>query len=266
LPLLRKGEQLSFAQWSEHFLEAFSKPPMRAQKTHLSYTRVVNHLNARLGKVLLPDLTADMIETYLRRRLQERVQITTLEGKVSKGLVKPSTVHQEFRVLRRMLNVAVRKKLLVANPCPGVEFPVRLKGLFRPHYVTWSEQQKIEAAAPDYLGNAVRIITETGLRVYKELAAMKKADVDLANAVVWIPVSKTASGVAEVPLTELAVEAFRRQISISGPGPYLYSNPDNPAGYQASFKTSRRCGRQRFGRPGYRISGCTTCDQRTPHD
>jgi len=63
LPLLRKGEQLTFLQWSEHFLEAFSKPPIRARKTHLSYTRVAKHLNARIGKVLLADLTADLIET-----------------------------------------------------------------------------------------------------------------------------------------------------------------------------------------------------------
>ena len=47
-------------------------------------------------------------------------------------------------MLRRMLNVAVRKKLLPANPCAGVEFPVKIKGLFRPHYMTWSEQQRIE--------------------------------------------------------------------------------------------------------------------------
>ena len=103
------------------------------------------------------DLNADVIDTCLRRRLEQRVQITRSEGKVAKGLVKPSTVHQEFRVLRRMLNVAVRKKLLVANPCSGVEFPVRVKGLFRPHYMTWSEQEKIEASAPNYLSNVIRI-------------------------------------------------------------------------------------------------------------
>jgi len=33
------------------------------------------------------------------------------------------------------VNIAVRKKLLAANPCAGVEFPVAVKGLFRPHYV-----------------------------------------------------------------------------------------------------------------------------------
>ena len=39
--------------------------------------------------------------------------------------LKPATVHQEFRVLRRMLNVSIRKKLLAFNPCAGVEFPMR---------------------------------------------------------------------------------------------------------------------------------------------
>lgn len=53
----------------------------------------------------------------------------------------PATVHQELRVLRLMLNVAVRKKLLPANPCAGVEFPVKVKGLFRPHYKTRSERR-----------------------------------------------------------------------------------------------------------------------------
>ena len=89
-----------------------------------------------------------------------------------------------------------------ANPCAGVEFPMSLNGLFRPHYVTWSEQQRIEVFAPPYLANVIRIITETGLRVYKELTLMSKDQVDLVNAVVWIPESKTPNGVAEVPLTE----------------------------------------------------------------
>ena len=78
--------------------------------------------------------------------------------------------------------------------------------------MAWSEQQQIEFQAPEYLRNIIRIITETGLRVYKELMPMKKEQVDLENAVVWIPDSKTPNGVAEVPLTEIAVEAFRDQI------------------------------------------------------
>ncbi len=124
--------------------------------------------------------------------------------------------------------VAVRKKLLPANPCGGVAFPVKVKRLFRPHCVGWSEQQRIEFQAPEYLRNIIRIITESGLPVYKELMPMKKEQVDLENAVVWIPDSKTPNGIAEVALTDLAVDAFREQIRIAGTGPWLFPSDENP--------------------------------------
>src|SRR5947207_14164341 len=57
------------------------------------------------------------------------------------------------------------------------------------------------ACGSDCLRKIVRIITETGLRVYKELAPMRKDQVDLSDAVVWISDSKTPNGIAEVPLT-----------------------------------------------------------------
>jgi len=133
--------------------------------------------------------------------------------------------------------VAVRKKFLPSNPCAGVEFPVSIRGLFRPHYVTWSEQQMIEFHAPNYLRNVVRIITETGLRVYKELTVMKKDQVDLGNAVVWIPDSKTPNGVAEVPLSPLAAQAFQDQLRIAGPGLYLFPSDKNQSGHQRTLKT-----------------------------
>lgn len=65
----------------------------------------------------------------------------------------------------------------------------------------------------------IRIVTETGLRIYKELIPMKKDQVDLENRTVWIPDSKTANGVAEVPLTEIAVKALRSQLAIAEPSP-----------------------------------------------
>ena len=161
------------------------------------------------GAIHLADLTADDIEEYLRDRLRQRVIVQTKDGPVKKGVVKSSTVHQEFRVLRRMLNVSVRKKMLFANPCAGVEFPTRVDGLFRPHYMNWSEQQKIEGAAPEYLRNVIQIIAETGLRVYKELIPMRVEHVDLPNRVVWIPDSKTPNGVSEATAFGYRAEGVR---------------------------------------------------------
>ena len=52
--------------------------------------------------------------------------------------------------------------------------------------MTASEQQTIEQHSPAYLRNVIRILTETGLRVYKELAPMRKDQVDLANKTIFI--------------------------------------------------------------------------------
>ncbi len=237
LDVVRKGEQLQFADWEDFFLENYSKPPIRAEKTHEANERGCLHLKEAFGKRAVGDITVDDIELYLRKRLQTRVQVRTAGGVIERDRLKPATVHQELRILRRMLNVAVRKKLLPANPCSGVEFPVKVKGLFRPHYMAWSEQQRIEFQAPEYLRNIIRIITETGLRVYKELMPITKEQVDLENAVIWIPDSKTPNGIAEVPLTDLAREAFREQIRISGPGTWLFPSDENPTGHQKTLKT-----------------------------
>ena len=103
-----------------------------------------------------------------------------------------------------------------------------------------SAQTKIEEHATAYLRNVIRIITETGLRVYKELAAMKKEQVDIANKVVFIADSKTPIGVAEVPLTDIAVEAFQSQINLAGPGPWLFPSVGNRTGHQTEFKKTWR--------------------------
>jgi len=237
LEVIRKGEALSFGEWADSFLKNYSKPPIRAANTHEANIRCVTHLKAAFACRKMVDLTADLIEQHLRDRLEQRVRVRVKDGYREKGLLKSATVHQEFRVLRRMLNIAVRKKLLPSNPCSGVEFPVIVKGLFRPHYVTWSEQEKIESHGPEYLRNIVRIITETGLRVYKELAPIRKDQVDLSNAVVWIPDSKTPNGTAEVPLTPLALEAFRRQMLIAAESPFLFPSDRNGSGHQTTFKT-----------------------------
>ncbi len=95
---------------------------------------------------------------------------TARAGEVEEWILKEAGAkannrHQELRVLRRILSVAVRKGFLFANPCACAEFPARVDGLFRPHYVSWSEQRNIELHAPDCPRNVIRTVTETGLRV-----------------------------------------------------------------------------------------------------
>ena len=147
-------------------------------------------------------------------------------GVVHRGKLKPSSVHQEFRVLTRIFNVAVKQKRLTVNPCTMVEFPVSVKKTTRkPHYMTASEQEKIQFAAPDYLRHVVVIISEMGLRPYKELMPMLKEHVDLENRLVHIPESKTLSGEGDMPMTEPAYLAFKEQIEQTPKSEYLFPSP-----------------------------------------
>ena len=115
LDVIRKGEKLSLEQWADFFLENYSKPPVRAEKTHQVNLRVAKHLKTAFASRKLVDITADDIEIYLSDRLRKTVRVRTALGYRQMGVLKPTTVHQELRVLRRMLNVAVRKKLLQAK-------------------------------------------------------------------------------------------------------------------------------------------------------
>jgi len=253
LEFIRKGKQLTFGELADFFLDNYSKPPIRAPKTHEANENALKTLRPVFGSCKLVDIDATQIEIHLRDRLQQKRHARRKSGTVAIATLKATTVHQEFRVLRRILSVAVKKKFIPTNPCSGVEFPVMVKGLFRPHYVTSSEQAKIEKHAPLYLRNVIRIITETGLRVYKELACMKKEQVDLANKVVFIADSKTPTGVAEIPLTDIAVEALRHQMEIAGPGPWLFPSSHKPNEHQADFKKTWQRTLKRAGITHFRL-------------
>jgi integrase len=82
---------------------------------------------------------------------------------------------------------------------------------------------------------------------------MRKDQVDLQNAVVWIPDSKTPTGVAEAPLSSLAVEAFKSQMAIAGEGQFLFPSDRNLSGYQTSLKTVWRKTLRRAKVPYFRI-------------
>jgi len=89
--------------------------------------------------------------------------------------------------------------------------------------------------------------------VYNELTPMRKDQVDFVNATVWIPDSKTPNGIAEIPLTPLAIEAFKSQMRISGSGPFLFPSDNNPSGHQKNLKTAWRKTLKRAGVPYFRI-------------
>jgi integrase len=94
--------------------------------------------------------------------------------------------------------------------------------------MTATEQAKIELNAPGYLRNAIVILTEMGLRPFRELMPMKKSQIDLENAVVHIPDSKTPSRIGD--MTTPAREAFKAQMEATPRSEYLFPSPRREPG------------------------------------
>jgi len=254
LPAVLTSKNLTFGEWAEWFLENRSKPPFRAEKTHLQNLRIVQLFKAAFGDSRLIDISAEAIEKHLRRRLESGRKVHTTFGVQYRDTIKPMTVHQEFRVLRRILNVAVKLKRLVSNPCTAVEFPVPANKINqKPHYLTASEQKIIELNAPDHLRNVIVIITEMGLRPYKELMPMKKLQVDLENLVVHIPDSKSPSGIGDMPMTSLAARALKAQMKANRKSEYLFptTNPKSAKPYLSTLKTTWSSTLKRAGVPHF---------------
>ena len=76
---------------------------------------------------------------------------------------------------------------------------------------------------------------------------MKKEQVDLENAVVWIPDSKTPNGIAEVPLTDLARERFGSRFESPDREPTCFRATRIQQGIR---RRSRRSGTQTLKRQG----------------
>ena len=169
------SKQLTFNQWAEWFLERRSRPPFRTAGNHQQNVNALKFLRPAFGELPLSEITVEKIEDYLRERLKSGRRIHTKFGLQLRGTIKPATAHQEFRILSHILNVAVKQKRLAANPCMAVEFPVSVKKSTRkPHYMSATEQAKIEIVAPSHVRNIVVIVSELGLRYKKELLPMKK--------------------------------------------------------------------------------------------
>ncbi len=214
---------ISFNQWADWFLANRSQPPFRSEKTHLQHLGALKFLRPRFGKNKLSEITVEEIESYLMTRLNTGKRVHTKLGLQLRGRLKPATVHQEFRILRRILNVAVKKQRLAVNPCFSVEFPVPLAGTTRkPHYLSASEQVRLEACAPVYLRNIIVMMVEMGLRPYRELIPMRKQQVDMQNGIVHLPGSKTVNGIADMPMTDRVRAAFVSQMKQSGDSDYLF--------------------------------------------
>jgi hypothetical protein len=98
LDIIRKGQQMVFNDWADLFLEHYSRPPMRAAKTHESNETALKTLTPVFGPMNMNEIDATQIEFHLRSRLQQRRRIRRKDGIVELGILnrQPSIKNSEY--------------------------------------------------------------------------------------------------------------------------------------------------------------------------
>ncbi len=101
------GAEAAVSVWTEEFLALSRRLSPTTQET---YRRdLTKYILPRFGSYRLGHLPADEIENWLN-------------DEVASGIA-PSSVHRHYRTLRRLLQVAVEKQRILANPCDRVQPP-----------------------------------------------------------------------------------------------------------------------------------------------
>jgi len=118
--IVRKRKQLQFSTWVDFFPENYSRPPLRAEKTHEANLRACLHLKKAFGSRKLEDVSADDIEFYLWRRLQDRVRIKTAGGFVLRENLKTNHGSSGASGVTRDFKCGCAKEIAAFGPvCRG---------------------------------------------------------------------------------------------------------------------------------------------------
>ena len=214
------------------------------------------HLKEAFGQRYVGDITADDIEHYLRRRLQDASSES--EPQAESFNETGSSRHRSSGIAGSSADDERR-----SSEEASAGEPLRRSG------VSGKGEGPVSAALHGLVGAAADRVP--GTRVLAQhhpdhhgirTSGVQGTDADeegaggSGNAVVWIPDSKTPNGIAEVPLTDLALEAFREQIESLDRAIWLFPSDREPDGHQKTLKTVWHA---RCGGPRCRTSGSTIC-------
>ena len=178
----------------------------------------------RFGAYRIGRLPADEIENWLN-------------DEIAAGLA-PSTVHRHYRTFRRVLQVAVQKRKIQANPCDRVDPPRVPKREMR--YLTWQQSVALAEAHQERYRALIYLAVDSGMR-WSELVGLRRARIDLRRGKVrvteqlvrleggkWLRKEpKTPASVRSItvsPVTaELLVDHVERFVAV-GPDAAVFAN------------------------------------------
>jgi len=206
--------------------EPIARRDNRAWRTD---TGRASHLLRRLGDKTCSALTVRHVDHYRDGRLLE----TTQRG----GPPSSSTLDREVELLKRILNYALRARLLTTNPLSQVG--LLRKPNVRRNVLTEVEFARLFEASEESLRPILLVAFDTGMRL-REILDLRWNQMDLRDGIVrLLPQDTKAEDARTVLLTERLLRAFEalpRGIGASA----VFPNPSTGKPWQDIRKAFRR--------------------------
>lgn len=191
-----RAAETPLASWAAEFLALARRLSPTTQET---YRRDLDrYILPRFGTYQIGRLPADEIENWLN-------------DSVAAGLA-PSSVHRHYRTLRRMLQVAVEKERIPANPCDRVQ-PPRVPGR-EMVFLSWEEAVDLAEAHGERYRALIYLAVDSGMR-WSELVGLRRARVDLRTRKVRVTEQLVRLSTGEWLRKEPKTTAGVRSITIS---------------------------------------------------
>jgi site-specific recombinase XerC len=217
-----RGAEMPLAQWAEEYLALARRLSPTTQET---YRRdLTRYILPRFGSYRLGRLPADEIENWLN-------------DEVAAGLA-PSSVHRHYRVLRRMLQVAVEKQKLLSNPCDRVEAPRVPRREMT--FLAWEEAVALAEAHKERYRPLVYLAVDSGMR-WSEIVGLRRSRLDVRRGKVrvteqlvrlesgeWLRKdTKTAASTRSITLSPVTAEMLGEHLERyggAGPDALVFTN------------------------------------------
>jgi integrase len=216
------GADVALASWAEEFLSLARRLSPSTQETYARDLR--RYVLPRFGSYRLGRLPADEVENWLN-------------DEIAAGIA-PSSVHRHYRVLRRVLQVAVEKEKLPTNPCDRVQPPRVPKREMV--FLTWEEAVDLAEAIHERYRALIYLAVDSGMR-WSELVGLRRAKVDLNRGKVRVTEQlirlesrewfrkepKTAAGVRSITISRETAEILAEhveQFTFPGLDSLVFSN------------------------------------------
>ena len=240
-----RGADIALGEWSEEFLSLCRR---LSPTTQAAYKRDLNkYILPRFGSYRLGRLPADEIENWLN-------------DEIAAGIA-PSSVHRHYRLIRRMLHVAIEKEKLLRNPCDRVSPPKVPKTEMT--FLSWEDAVDLAESINERYRPLIYLAVDSGMR-WSELVGLRRSRLDVRRGKVrvteqlvrleagkWLRREpKTSASVRSItisPVTELLTDHLDR---VSGPGPdgLVFTNNAGHSLIESSFYSH-------FWKPAQRESG-----------